>query len=98
MPARLSSGRNIYEELGSGFTLVALDAEVSIVRAFEEAAVRRGMPLKIIQDSRRDGREAYEASFILIRPDQFVAWTSNGEVADPAAVLALATGGADNTL
>ena len=98
MPARLSSGRNIYEELGSGFTLVALDAEESIVRAFEEAAVRRGMPLTIIQDSRRDGREAYEASFILIRPDQFVAWTSNGEVADPAAVLALATGGADNTL
>jgi hypothetical protein len=51
-----------------------------------------GLPLKIIVDSPVDGRERYAAKLILVRPDQFVAWTSNDQSGEPAKVLARAAG------
>jgi 4-hydroxyisophthalate hydroxylase len=91
-PQRLSSGRNVYEELGAGFTLIALGAN-DAVPAFERAAHELGVPLKVISDTAADGREKYQARLILVRPDQFVAWTGyDGEAA--ASVLRRATGSA----
>jgi hypothetical protein len=41
----------------------------------------------VIEDRRTGERARYEAVLVLVRPDQFVAWTSsNGEV-DPQAIL-----------
>jgi hypothetical protein len=37
------------------------------------------MPLKLVADSRSGARQSYGASLILVRPDQFVAWTSDEE-------------------
>jgi 2-polyprenyl-6-methoxyphenol hydroxylase-like FAD-dependent oxidoreductase len=91
-PRVLSSGRNVYEELGEGFTLLAFGDQPAAVHAFTAAADALGLPLKVIQDSAADGREAYEAALVLVRPDQFVAWTSNDEPAEPGAVLARACG------
>jgi hypothetical protein len=73
-PQLLSSGKNIFEELGDGFTLLALGASEDVVAAFAQSAQALPVPLKIIRDTLADGRKAYEASLILIRPDQFVAW------------------------
>lgn len=73
-PRFLSSGKNIFEELGDGFSLLALDGAEDVIRAFAQSAQALNIPLKIIRDTRADGREAYEASLILIRPDQFIAW------------------------
>ena len=39
-PQPLSSGRNVYEELGAGFTLLALDSDDATVDAFRAAAAR----------------------------------------------------------
>lgn len=75
-PMRLSSGRNVYEELGSDFTLLAFQAGSSAVRAFADAARALNVPLKTIEDDRSAERADYEASLILVRPDQFVAWAS----------------------
>jgi 2-polyprenyl-6-methoxyphenol hydroxylase-like FAD-dependent oxidoreductase len=91
-PLPLSSGRNVYEALGSGFTLVALDGEASVVRRFRDAAEAAGLPLTIIEDDRQDGRARYEARYILVRPDQFVAWTGEDAPADTHAVLRRAAG------
>lgn len=90
-PLGLSTGRNVYEELGSGFTLLALDADEAAVRTLEEAARQRAIPLHVVRDSNKDGREAYEAKLVLVRPDQFVAWCAN-DVSDAGAILARATG------
>jgi hypothetical protein len=84
-PQFLSNGRNVFEELGSGFTLLALGADDTAVRAIEASAQRRGVPLKVIRDTYQDGREQYGARLVIVRPDQFVAWTSNGDHVDDVA-------------
>jgi 4-hydroxyisophthalate hydroxylase len=88
-PQPLSSGRNIFEDLGQGFTLITLGASETAA-AFETAASRLGVPLKVIRDSAADGREKYGSRLILVRPDQFVAWA--GDDAEPAQVLQRAVG------
>jgi 2-polyprenyl-6-methoxyphenol hydroxylase-like FAD-dependent oxidoreductase len=91
-PQLLSSGRNVFEELGPDFTLLAFDAEDSTVLAFAAAAKALNVPLKIVRDSCRDGRKAYEASLILVRPDRYIAWSTVSTPADAAAILAKAVG------
>lgn len=91
-PQPLSSGRNIYDELRDGFTLLALDAPPAVRNGFAEAAAKLNVPLTIIADNRRDGRKRYDASLVLIRPDQFVAWASNDGSPDAEAILRRTTG------
>jgi hypothetical protein len=91
-PQPLSSGKNVYDKLGPGFTLIALDGEPSTVVRFLQAAETEKLPLNIIVDDRQGGRERYEARYILARPDQFVAWAAEGEPADAQAILRRAIG------
>jgi 2-polyprenyl-6-methoxyphenol hydroxylase-like FAD-dependent oxidoreductase len=91
-PQLLSSGRNVFEELGPDFTLLAFDAEDGTVLAFIAAAKALNVPLKIVRDSYRDGRKAYEASLILVRPDRYIAWSAVSTSADAAAILGKAVG------
>ena len=49
-PQPLGTGRNVFEELGPGFTLLALDADDGVVAAFEQAAKSLGVPLKTVRD------------------------------------------------
>ncbi len=76
-PQRLSSGHNVYEELGAGFTLLAFDAEDSTVKAFEETAGALNVPLKVVRDTFEGDRREFESRLILVRPDQYVAWTGD---------------------
>jgi 4-hydroxyisophthalate hydroxylase len=91
-PQLLSSGRNVFEELGPDFTLLAFDAEDGTVPAFIAAAKALNVPLKIVRDSYRDGRRAYEANLILVRPDRYIAWSAVSASADAAAILGKAVG------
>ena len=91
-PRRLSSGRDVFEELGPGFTLLAFDADCAVVRAFEEAAAALRVPLAVVRDTYADDRRAYEARLVLVRPDQYVAWAGDGAPTDVAHLLRRATG------
>lgn len=86
-PQPLSSGRNIFEELGEGFTLLDLGAPAAFVQEFRRAADGLRIPLKIISDTRDGGREGYRTLLVLVRPDQFVAWASDQATGNPADIL-----------
>jgi 4-hydroxyisophthalate hydroxylase len=90
-PQPLSYGRNIFKELGDGFTLLSLCGDDATCSAFEAAAEKMGLPLTVIADTRSSGRERYDAQYVLIRPDQFVAWAGN-EADDATQILRKAIG------
>ena len=75
-------GRQVADELGQDFTLLAFGADEACIGAIERAATSLGVPLKTVTDTWSGGREAYEARMILVRPDQYVAW-----IGDAAPVL-----------
>ena len=86
-PRVLSSGRNVFEELGEGFALLAFGVEDAAVTPFRSAARARHIPLKVIRDTYAGGREDYAARLVLVRPDQYVVWTSDTAPVDADAVM-----------
>jgi 4-hydroxyisophthalate hydroxylase len=60
--------------------------------AFQAAATDLGMPPQVIADTLDGQRAAYGQRLILVRPDQYVAWTGNNPPADTTAVLRRAIG------
>jgi 4-hydroxyisophthalate hydroxylase len=94
-PQLLSSGRNVFEELGPYFTLLEFGAQDRKSAAFADAAKRLGVPLKVIHDTYADGRTAYEAKLMIVRPDRYVAWIGETEPADVDAVVAKVIGRAE---
>jgi 2-polyprenyl-6-methoxyphenol hydroxylase-like FAD-dependent oxidoreductase len=91
-PRLLSSGRDVFEELGDGFALLAFGVDESAVAPFEASARARGIPLKIIRDTFAGGREDYEARLVLVRPDQYVVWTDDAAPADTDAIMRTVVG------
>jgi 2-polyprenyl-6-methoxyphenol hydroxylase-like FAD-dependent oxidoreductase len=93
-PVTLASGGNVYEAFGAGFSLITFDEAGDRADGFAEAASRLGIPLTLVRDPGGEGRTAYDADLVLVRPDHFVAWTSRDAEADPATILQRAVGAA----
>jgi hypothetical protein len=72
--------------------LLAFDVDDRTALAFSDAAKALDIPLKIVRDSYRDGRQAYETNLILVRPDRYIAWSAASAPADAAAILGKAVG------
>lgn len=91
-PAPLSSGRDIFTELGREFTLIALTGDRRLTAGFDTAGFQAAaselrIPLRVLADTFDGQRAAYRHRLILIRPDQYVAWTGDEPPADPARLL-----------
>jgi hypothetical protein len=91
-PRTLSSGRDVFEELGDGFALLAFGVEDGAVAPFRASAQARGLPLKVIRDTCADGRQDYRARLVLVRPDQYVVWTGDAAPADADTVIGKVAG------
>jgi 2-polyprenyl-6-methoxyphenol hydroxylase-like FAD-dependent oxidoreductase len=91
-PQPLSDGKNVFERLGSGYTLLAFDADEASIGAFRDAAKAYGIPLDIVRDTAAGCREAYGRPLILVRPDQYVVWAGERAPGDPASLVAKVTG------
>jgi 4-hydroxyisophthalate hydroxylase len=86
-PQKLSSGQNVFEELGPAFTLLAFDVGDDAVAAFDKAVQALKVPLTIVRDTYADKRTDYEAKIMLVRPDRYVAWAGDTAPGDAAAVM-----------
>jgi 2-polyprenyl-6-methoxyphenol hydroxylase-like FAD-dependent oxidoreductase len=86
-PCPLSTGRNVYEELRSGFTLLAFDIADDGVRVLQQAAQSLRVPLTIVRDSYAAERQGYGSRLVLVRPDQYVVWAADEPPHDPAPLI-----------
>jgi 2-polyprenyl-6-methoxyphenol hydroxylase-like FAD-dependent oxidoreductase len=68
----LGDGESIHDKLGLYFTFLAVDRVDA--NPIERAAASLGIPLVVVQLSRPDLLPLYQRPFLLIRPDQHVAW------------------------
>ena len=95
-PNVLSSGGNVFEALGSGYTLLAFGVDDSAkqraIQDFEDTARALKVPLKVVRDRYDGGREIYQSKLILVRPDQYVVWNSDAAPADACAVVSKVAG------
>ena len=82
----LASGRNAFAELGPWFTLHALDAPDGATDGLQAAAKELGVPLTVFRDGAGEAA-SYGASLVLVRPDQFVAWTGDAAPGDSEGLL-----------
>lgn len=90
-PQMLAWDTNVFEALGEGFTLFGFGVEDELEDSFGAAAEDLGVPLKLVEDTREDGREKYGCALILVRPDQFIVWAGDS-VDDARAIMARAVG------
>lgn len=86
-PRSLSDGRDVFEALGTGFTLLTFGVPVCSSASFESAADELSIPLTVVRDDLDGGRDAYEARFVLVRPDQYVAWSDTDAPDDVTGLL-----------
>jgi len=83
-PFVLSDGRNVFETLGPGFTLL-LFGDPGHGNDLRDAAQSKGIPMTIVSDNSLSGSDYYGNSCVMVRPDQFVAWA--GELDDSKDIL-----------
>lgn len=73
-PAQLASGENVFEVLGAGYTLLAFGTDDANRQVLVDAAQAAGVPLNVVHQAHGSEADRYEASWVLVRPDQFIAW------------------------
>jgi 2-polyprenyl-6-methoxyphenol hydroxylase-like FAD-dependent oxidoreductase len=84
----LSDGRAIYQTLGNEFSLLVHgDLDVA---AIEQAAATRDMPLAIVRLKTADA--ANLRHLVLVRPDLYIAWSSDELPSEPGEILDQARG------
>lgn len=88
-PAILTSTKNVFDELGDGYTLLSIGTHVKSHDLWLQASKIAKIPLKIIHQEIGSDLDRYEASWVLVRPDQFVAWTSDEPEVTPSMISGL---------
>lgn len=77
---------SVHDKLGLFFTLLMICGPEE-EEAFSAAAKRLSIPLEIVKLHRPDLISVFERSFLLVRPDQHVAWRGDVLPADPERLL-----------
>ncbi len=87
-PPGPSPGRDLFEVLGPGLTLITSGRRASVAAEFTSAARSLGIPFTVVGD-RSDGEMAdYEATMILVRPDHYISWAGASPPTGPAGLVA----------
>ncbi len=89
----LSSGADMFDTIGLGYTLLSFNSDNEAEATFTAAAAAQDLPFTMIADTSEGACDAYDAFYVLVRPDLFVAWASDTLEAKSDAILARALGG-----
>ncbi len=87
-------GSSLFDQLGTGFTLLRLGSNAPSGSRLADAAAQAGIPFNVLDCPYADARDLYGCDLALIRPDQHVAWRGNADPPDAERLLASAVGGA----
>ena len=85
-------GASLYDHFGRGYTLLYTRTDAAKWGDVPATAAALGIPLACIAPGLPSLEAAYEAAYVLIRPDQHVAWRGPDLPADMAALLLTLTG------
>ncbi len=85
-------GDSLFDQFGTGFTLLRLGTNPPDSAAFEAAARELNMPFTQLDIADDDIRALYGRDLALIRPDQHVAWRGNAVPSDASGLLRRLTG------
>src|SRR3954447_25646985 len=79
-------GGSIYDAMGPQFTLLRFDSS-TYTAPLEAAALRRALPLRVLDVNTSAARGLYGHRLVLSRPDQHVAWRGDALPPDPPALI-----------
>ncbi len=86
----LDADRSVLDLFGPGFVLLMFeDVETW---ALEQAAMSRGLPLRVARIISAEGAALYQSALVLVRPDGHVAWRGAALPADPADLIDIVRG------
>ena len=80
----LAPGISLYDEFGSGFTLLDRTGAPKATARLEAAAAALGVPLKVLAIKSSEAAKLYPSPLTLVRPDQHIAWRGDGADAHSA--------------
>jgi 2-polyprenyl-6-methoxyphenol hydroxylase-like FAD-dependent oxidoreductase len=89
--------RSIFDQLGRGFSLIRIGEAAPSSAAFQAASRELRMPMTVINLSQEPALDLYQKRLILVRPDQYVAW-SGDEVPDNVESLLSAVAGGGHSM
>jgi len=91
-PIVLSDGEDLFDSLGRNFALVSIGGDPEVVANFVASADKLNVPFAVIIDSADQGRDAYQARYIIVRPDHFISWAGDDPEGSELAILGRAIG------
>lgn len=89
--AWLKDGRSTLDLVDDVLTLIEVGAD-TVSKGFQAAAADKGIPLVVHRVDEPGLARLFDASAVLVRPDQHVAWRAKGNELSPADVLDVVTG------
>jgi hypothetical protein len=92
--AWLADGRSTHDLFGKAYVLVDTGSQQPDEReaALLDAAAARLVPLELVRWNDAQLGALYQKRYVLVRPDDTVAWRGSRLPADPAGLLATVTG------
>jgi 2-polyprenyl-6-methoxyphenol hydroxylase-like FAD-dependent oxidoreductase len=85
-------GQSLYDKLGPEFTAIGI-ASPELSQAWDAASKETGIPLDVLMlAAEPDTRALFGADWLLVRPDQHIAWRGSGLDTPLADLLRFATG------
>ena len=90
--AWLADGRSTLDLFGPGFTLLRLGEPDASVAALLEAALERGVPMRLVDIDEPAVVKLYQRRLVLVRPDGHVAWRADEVPPEPLALVDIIRG------